>query len=101
MKRIRQVSEVVEDVLKADKSARNSDIVLYLKVCKRMNPAVSGLAFETVLMNLNDFGLPKPESVGRARRKIQSINADLRADEEVTDGRYEAFKEVIDYATEL
>lgn len=96
--KINTVHEMAEKMLFDFPSARNSDADLYLLICRDINPDIENLPFAVVLKNYKQLGIPKLESVGRARRKIQHDNPDLRATEEVTDGRYEKFKEFKDYA---
>lgn len=101
MRRIKDLRPVVRNILITDERTRDSDTLLFYKVCQTINPVVSGLSFETVLLNYNDLGLPRYESVSRNRRLLQERNPSLRGTEQVTDGRYESYKEVKKYVSEV
>lgn len=100
MRKIRTTEAVVKQILIANPATRNSDTILYVAVCERLNPIACNLAFSTAMTKREEFGFPKYDTVGRARRKIQAEFEELRASEEVTDERYENWKAVRDYATE-
>ena len=72
MKRIKGTSEVVLKVLQEIPATRNSDDLLYLKVCERFNPLVLGIGFEEVLRNRNRYGVPPFESVRRSRQRLRN-----------------------------
>lgn len=97
MKNIQKIASIVEDSLRQNPKTRNSDAELYIDVCTKINPDVAYLGFLYVFNNRNDLGIPNYESVRRSRQKLQHDNPDLRADESVTDARYEAWKEVRSY----
>lgn len=97
MKKIREVSEVVEYVLRRYPYTRSSDNSLYKEVCTYMNPQITSMSFVDIFDHINDLGLPQYESVSRSRRKLQNEYEDLRAPKEVEDERYESFKVVMDY----
>lgn len=92
------VESITEHILYDYPDARNSDADLYLLICREINPDIEHLPFAVVLKGHKELGIPKLESVGRVRRKLQHDNPDLRATEKVTDGRYEEFKEFRNYA---
>ena len=77
MKRIKGTSKIVEQVLIEVPATRNSDDLLYLKVCERINPMVLAIGFEEVLRNRNKYGLPPFESVRRTRQKLSSQYPEL------------------------
>jgi hypothetical protein len=62
-----------------------------------MNPDVDTYKFKDCLLRQNELGLPKFESVRRARQKIQQYNELLRSSKEVEDAKYEAWKAVREY----
>lgn len=97
MKNISKVSDVVERVLKDLPYARANDAYLYVEVCKTYNPDVAYMGFEYVFNNRKDLGIPCFESVRRSRQKLQHDNESLKPSGEVTEGRYEAFKAVMEY----
>lgn len=97
MKEIYNVDAIVRKVLAESPETRNSDALLYVTICKRINPNFAKLPMEEVLLNRKAYGLPKIASVGRARRKIQEHTEELRGTATVTDRRYENFKTVREY----
>lgn len=100
MRKIRSTEAVVKQILISNPSTRNSDTILYAAVCEKINPIACNLSFSTVMAKREEFGFPKYDTVGRARRKLQEEFEELRASEEVTNERYENWKAVRDYATE-
>ena len=100
MKDIRKISDKVQYQLTHYPETRNSDDMLWLKVTKMMCPEAARLSFEEVMCRRRELNVPCFESVRRARQKLQMMHKELRATEAVTEARYEAFKEVLDYVTE-
>jgi hypothetical protein len=94
----KSTTKLVKDILVKNKKARDSDIVLYLKVMERLNPPTLTMPFGMVLRNLKELGLPCYDTVSRARRKIQSDNPDLQGSERVQDRRAELEEEYRKYA---
>ena len=72
--------QIVEDVLKKHKDARDDDFRLYGWVCKVLCPNVMNLSFKEALWRNKDLGLPSYETVTRARRKLQQTRVDLRGE---------------------
>lgn len=89
MRNPKKVTDLVLEILQNDRQARNSDDYLYHEVCKKTNPDILTAPFNMVLTGFKSYGVPAYESVGRARRLIQAQNPDLRADDAVSDFRYE------------
>lgn len=100
MKRIHNISEIVKSILTNYPDTRNSDVLLYVKVCKTMNPDIADMSFETAMLRREDLGIANFETVRRSRQKIQSENEHLRACEKVMDARYENWKVMREYAME-
>lgn len=92
MKEFHRIKDNVRIVLMQHPEARNSDTILYMYVCERMNPAACTLAFSTVLARRKELGIPKSESVRRARQLLQANDETLRATKSVDDERFENFK---------
>ena len=93
-----ETKALVKQILEENEGARNSDNVLYVELCYRVNPSVMRLPFEDVVGNLASLGLPPFESVRRARQKLQADYPDLRACDEVALYRAEnetAYKEFV------
>lgn len=64
-----KIINVVEDCLAEDKSARNSDWILFRDVCKKLGINVESITVKEMCENSKMF--PSFESVTRARRKLQ------------------------------
>ncbi len=92
MKRIKGTEKLVKQILQEVPETRNSDMMLYCHVCKRIDSSALSKPFIFVLLNLKHFGLPPIGSVGRARRKLQNAfpelaaNADVEAQRDVNEG---------------
>ena len=88
---------MVKYVLEKEPRTRNSDNLLWLEVIKLVNQGVLRKPMAEVLQNLNGYGLPSIETVGRCRRKLQAEFPELRADKTVEGFRSEledAFREL-------
>lgn len=81
--RFKEVKKTVKAVLETDRRARNSDNYLYARVCNQFNPMVMNMSFGYVLDNMKDLGVPKFETVRRARQKAQEDFPELAADKDV------------------
>lgn len=91
-------AKIVENILKSDEQARNSDDHLYLKVCEYVNNMCMNLPFKKVIANRKTFGLPAFESVRRSRQKIQSMHPELAGNKDVEAGRVMNEEVFRDYA---
>jgi hypothetical protein len=80
---IKTTADLVKDVLEHVPNARNSDMLLYVKVCEKVNSEALNEPFWYVLMNLKDYNLPNMETVRRTRQKIQAEYPELAADSTV------------------
>ena len=87
MDNLKNISEIVIEVLKEDMRARNSDSYLYLKVCEQINPQSINHAFWFVMVRMTELGLPKMETVRRARQKVQHDHPELAGSERVREER--------------
>ena len=76
---LKSTHAVVKEVLVTDPETRNSDQLLYIRVCESLNPIVTAKGFKDVMLNLKGFNLPSIETVGRCRRKLQAQYPDLRS----------------------
>ena len=105
MRRLRELSIRVKHILEANENTRNSDNILYLHVLRsygeEMGLDIDKMSVPMLLLHCKDMGLPSLESMGRARRKVQSLYPELRADDdvqamrEVQEDKFKAFaKEV-------
>ena len=87
MSELRNTTKMVKYVLVKEPRTRNSDNLLWLEVIKLVNQGVLRKPMAEVLQNLNEYGLPSIETVGRCRRKIQAECTELRAKKAVQDCR--------------
>lgn len=99
MKKIYDVHRIVEQLLIDDPMTRENDNILYISVCRKLNPIVLGMDFETVMRNTTCMGIPSIKTVERCRRKLQETHPALRSSKKVEDARYEKWKEVMDYVS--
>lgn len=89
MQELLRTEDIVLNILRSDKQARNSDDYLYFKVCQWLDNSVLNCKLGDVLLSFKSFDLPRYASVGRARRKLQAAYPELRADGEIEDRRLE------------
>ena len=95
---LKQTKQLVSFILSKYEDARNSDMILYLRVCEIRNERALTMPFYEVLQNLKELNLPPFESVRRARQKIQEENAVFDADEIIQKYRAENETEYRDFA---
>lgn len=96
MKEIKNTQKIVERVLRNYPDARNSDHILYARVCAELGDDYKNISIVFAFMNRKALKLPNFETVGRCRRKLQNIYPELAGDAEVEYERSvkeEAFKE--------
>lgn len=89
MSELRNTTKMVKYVLEKEPRTRNSDNLLWLEVIKLVNQGVLRKPMAEVLQNLNEYGLPSIETVGRFRRKIHAEHPELRAKKAVQEYRDE------------
>lgn len=95
-KELNQTQVIVKDILMNYPIARDSDMYLYLRVVKRLNPAAVNKPFSEVVLNLEELGLPCFETVRRTRQKLQAEFLNLRGSDRIRSLRSvneEVFKE--------
>ena len=100
MSELRNTTKMVKYVLDKEPITRNSDNLLWLEVIKLVNQGVLRKPMAEVLQNLNEYGLPSIETVGRCRRKIQAECPELRAKQDVQDCRAEREEEFREWSGE-
>lgn len=76
---INNTQKIVEEILKVNIKARNSDIELFKEVCRVINPDALYRSLADVLTNYKEYGLPAFETVSRTRRRLQEQFEDFRA----------------------
>lgn len=90
---MQKLNELVKDILRVNPLARDNDNFLYYKVIERVGGYkgidINSMPLPTFFKHSSFYGFPPYESVSRARRKVQSENAELRANEYVKQLRQE------------
>lgn len=74
---LKNTSDIVKVILQRYPDTRNSDDLLYLKVCEYVNGTHISLPFWKVIQERKDFGYPPFESVRRSRQKLQATYPEL------------------------
>lgn len=69
--------EIVKEVLTHFPAARNSDDVLYMMVCERIDAISINLSFKDIILNRKEHGYPAYTSVARAGRKVRRRHPEL------------------------
>ncbi len=104
MNEIRRTAKLVEAILILNPLARNSDDVLYHEICKNVLESQGksiGVCTPTeALLLRKTLGLPKYETVRRARQKLQAKHPELASSERVATKRNVREKMFRDYARE-
>ena len=98
MSELRNTTKMVKYVLEKEPRTRNSDNLLWLEVIKLINQGVLRKPMAEVLQNLNEYGLPSIETVGRCRRKLQAEHPELRAKKSVQCCRAEREEEFMEWS---
>lgn len=95
-------TRIVKDLLESNEQCRNSDSSLYLNVLQVVGSergiCPNNMTVEYFWNNRSVMGFPPPESVRRARQKLQRAHPELRACEKVEQYRAENEKEYRAYA---
>jgi hypothetical protein len=76
---LKNTSDIVKLILQKYPATRNSDDLLYMKVCEYVNGTHISLPFWKVLQDRKEFGYPPFESVRRSRQKLQATYPELSA----------------------
>lgn len=84
MDNLKNITLQVKAILEADKQARNSDNYLYYTICKQIlesqGMSIDRMPLALGLLYPGEYGLPKFESVRRARQKVQAAFPELASD---------------------
>jgi hypothetical protein len=86
---LRAVSSVVRQLLETVPETRSDDCLLYALVCNNINPETSGKSFSEVMVNRVLYSIPAPETVRRARQKIQENTPYLKGSGRCQEARKE------------
>lgn len=103
MKKLRAVENIVKPILERSIEARNDDMVLFRLVCWECierHGYGEKVAFDDVMKNYNDYGIPRFESVRRTRQKIQAKHPELGCSPEVRRARQKAEMAYRNYAVD-
>ena len=87
---LEKTKNLVLMTLKEFPITRDNDELLYLYVCKKVNPIFLTLPFGEAMVRRKDLKLPSYKSVCRTRRKVQEENKELKASTKVQIQREEA-----------
>ena len=80
---LKSVSKLVKEILEKHPAARNSDDILYFKVCESIDEWGIESPFWKVLLNRKDYQYPAFESVRRTRQRLQAAFPELAGCDEV------------------
>lgn len=75
---MKDLNEIVKEVLTTHKEARDDDFKVIGYVVKALNPEAMQLNFGQVLWNHNKLNLPSFETIRRTRQKLQHDIPELR-----------------------
>jgi len=95
---LKRTTTLVKEVLTDYPDTRNSDDLLYIKVCERINPISINLSFRDVLLRRKELQYPAFESVRRTRQKVQAENPYLVANIDVQGYRKDNERAFEEYA---
>lgn len=93
---LKNTTDIVKHLLINEPATRNSDDLLYLKVCESINIVAVNVPFKEMLLKRREWGIPPFESVRRSRQKIQEKYPELSGNTSVEGHRKlneEVFKE--------
>lgn len=86
-KELQSTTAIVKEILENHPEARNSDNILYVKVCAEIGKAngvdINKMSMPYMLLNLKELKMPVFETVRRTRQKIQAEYKHLAADSNV------------------
>lgn len=74
---IYNTKELVVLLLENEPECRNSDDLLYVKVCEHKNPRILKMPFWEVMIHSHKYHLPAYETVRRTRQRLQEERPDL------------------------
>lgn len=92
------IKDTIYNIMVKYPVTRDSDELLYLKVCEHYNPSVLDKSFKQVFANRLFNGIPSFETVRRCRTKVQAEHEELHSTLEVHQKRQKARKEFIAWA---
>lgn len=99
VKRLKNITATVKDILSLKKRARDDDYILYGFYLNKHGLSVK-TPFLTIYQLIQNKELPSMESVGRTRRKLQELYPELRGDSYIAHLRQENTKGYVEYSRE-
>ncbi|MBR5306861.1 MAG: hypothetical protein IKU47_08055 [Oscillospiraceae bacterium] len=75
---LRDTTAIVKFMLETEPATRDSDPLLYHRVCEYLNADVLNLPFGFVLKTMQNSNIPPFESVRRSRQKVQRKYPELK-----------------------
>ena len=88
---LEKVNDTVKKYLVAFPDTRNSDNALYYRIvsdiCHMRGIREEDVSIRALLIDREEYGFPKYETIRRARQKAQAEFPELRADKEVQEAR--------------
>ncbi len=94
--KVRQTAELVKDLMENDKKAREDDFYLYGEVIKLFGVSTR-CHLNTIFRYIRQKRIPPFETVNRARRRIQELYPELRANDFVESARLDKSEQYIDF----
>lgn len=79
-KELKSTTELVKHILETVPAARNSDTLLYYRICEHIDYKVLDLSAGYFLLARKDYGIPGFETVRRTRQQIQRKHPELAGD---------------------
>jgi hypothetical protein len=93
MNDLKNVTQVVKEILVNNEKARNSDSILYLEVLQlysfRNGKSLNMISVPYFLTHMEELGFPAFETVRRTRQKIQSTHPELSSSDKIKSLRAE------------
>ncbi len=93
---LKTTQDLVKHILTTEPRTRNSDDLLYIRVCEIKGGEAVNLPLWRVLLNRKEYGIPPFESVRRSGQKVRAAYPELAGSDEVEAQRKvneEAFRE--------
>lgn len=77
---MKDLNEIVKDILTTSKEARDDDFKVIGYVIKEINPMAMKLTLGQALWNHSELNIPSFETIRRTRQKIQHDHPELRGE---------------------
>ena len=87
--KITKYEDILKSILECSESSRDSDLRLYYFLLKRLGFDPKNISAFDLLKGMQEKTYPNLESVGRARRKLQESNVELRGSSYESKKEYE------------